>query len=431
MMKIGDYMNILEIIDKKRKQEELSQLEINYVVEHFLDETIKDYQMSSLLMAICINGMTDDETLFLTEAMINSGEIIDLSSIEGIKVDKHSTGGVGDKTTIALAPLVAACGLKVAKMSGRGLGYTGGTIDKLESISGFKTNLSQAEFVKQVNQIGVAIASQTGNLVPADKKIYALRDVTGTTNSIPLIASSIMSKKIASGADKIVIDVKVGEGAFLKNIDDARRLAQLMIKIGKHFNREVLCVLTNMNQQLGYAIGNGLEVLECIDFLNGEGPADFSALVFYLAVSMVSLGKSISVEEAKKLVKEKIDNKDALNKFKEMIAYQGGNLDTLKVSTKSVSIKTTKTGFIRNIDTEKIGMLVKELGAGRNQIEDKIDASVGVIIKRKEGEYITENEEIMKVYVGDKNINISDFLNCVEIGMESAKTDDLILEVIG
>ncbi len=431
MMKIGDYMNILEIIDKKRKQEELSQLEINYVVEHFLDETIKDYQMSSLLMAICINGMTDDETLFLTEAMINSGEIIDLSSIEGIKVDKHSTGGVGDKTTIALAPLVAACGLKVAKMSGRGLGYTGGTIDKLESISGFKTNLSQAEFVKQVNQIGVAIASQTGNLVPADKKIYALRDVTGTTNSIPLIASSIMSKKIASGADKIVIDVKVGEGAFLKNIDDARRLAQLMIKIGKHFNREVLCVLTNMNQQLGYAIGNGLEVLECIDFLNGEGPADFSALVFYLAVSMVSLGKSISVEEAKKLVKEKIDNKDALNKFKEMIAYQGGNLDTLKVSTKSVSIKTTKTGFIRNIDTEKIGMLVKELGAGHNQIEDKIDASVGVIIKRKEGEYITENEEIMKVYVGDKNINISDFLNCVEIGMESAKTDDLILEVIG
>ena len=431
MMKIGDYMNILEIIDKKRKQEELSQLEINYVVEHFLDETIKDYQMSSLLMAICINGMTDDETLFLTEAMINSGEIIDLSSIEGIKVDKHSTGGVGDKTTIALAPLVAACGLKVAKMSGRGLGYTGGTIDKLESISGFKTNLSQAEFVKQVNQIGVAIASQTGNLVPADKKIYALRDVTGTTNSIPLIASSIMSKKIASGADKIVIDVKVGEGAFLKNIDDARRLAQLMIKIGKHFNREVLCVLTNMNQQLGYAIGNGLEVLECIDFLNGEGPADFSALVFYLAVSMVSLGKSISVEEAKKLVKEKIDNKDALNKFKEMVAYQGGNLDTLKVSTKSVSIKTTKTGFIRNIDTEKIGMLVKELGAGRNQIEDKIDASVGVIIKRKEGEYITENEEIMKVYVGDKNINISDFLNCVEIGMESAKTDDLILEVIG
>lgn len=424
-------MNIIEIIDKKRKQEELNQQEINYAVEHFLDDTIKDYQMSSLLMAICINGMTDDETLFLTEAMINSGEIIDLSSIDGIKVDKHSTGGVGDKTTIALAPLVASCGLKVAKMSGRGLGYTGGTIDKLESISGFKTNLSQEEFIKQVNQIGVAIASQTGNLVPADKKIYALRDVTGTTNSIPLIASSIMSKKIASGADKIVIDVKVGEGAFIKNLDDARALASLMIKIGKHFDREVLCVLTNMNQQLGYAIGNGLEVLECIDFLNGQGPADFSALVFYLAVSMVSLGKGISVEESKKLVKEKIDSKEALNKFKELVKYQGGNLEQLTISPKSVSIKATKTGFIQNIDTEKIGLLVKELGAGRNSIDEVIDSSVGVIIKRKEGEYITENEEIMKVYIGNKNIIVNDFLNCVEIGMESGKIDDLILEIIG
>lgn len=424
-------MNIIEIIDKKRKQEELNQQEINYAVEHFLDDTIKDYQMSSLLMAICINGMTDAETLFLTEAMINSGETIDLSSIDGIKVDKHSTGGVGDKTTIALAPLVASCGLKVAKMSGRGLGYTGGTIDKLESISGFKTNLSQDDFVKQVNQIGVAIASQTGNLVPADKKIYALRDVTGTTNSIPLIASSIMSKKIASGADKIVIDVKVGEGAFLKNLDDARKLANLMIKIGKHFNREVLCVLTNMNQQLGYAIGNGLEVLECIDFLNGQGPADFGALVFYLAVSMVSIGKEIPVEEAKKLVKEKIDSKEALNKFKELVKYQGGDLEQLTISPKSVSIKSTKTGFIQNIDTEKIGLLVKELGAGRNNIDEVIDSSVGVIIKRKEGEYITENEEIMKVYVGNKNISVNDFLNCVEIGMESGKVDDLILEVIG
>lgn len=424
-------MNIIEIIDKKRKQEELNQQEINYAVEHFLDDTIKDYQMSSLLMAICINGMTDAETLFLTEAMLNSGETIDLSSIDGIKVDKHSTGGVGDKTTIALAPLVASCGLKVAKMSGRGLGYTGGTIDKLESISGFKTNLSQDDFVKQVNQIGVAIASQTGNLVPADKKIYALRDVTGTTNSIPLIASSIMSKKIASGADKIVIDVKVGEGAFLKNLDDARKLANLMIKIGKHFNREVLCVLTNMNQQLGYAIGNGLEVLECIDFLNGQGPADFGALVFYLAVSMVSIGKEIPVEEAKKLVKEKIDSKEALNKFKELVKYQGGDLEQLTISPKSVSIKSTKTGFIQNIDTEKIGLLVKELGAGRNNIDEVIDSSVGVIIKRKEGEYITENEEIMKVYVGNKNISVNDFLNCVEIGMESGKVDDLILEVIG
>ena len=375
--------------------------------------------------------MTDEEVMSLTEIMINSGDVIDLSSIEGVKIDKHSTGGVGDKTTIALAPLVASCGLKVAKMSGRGLGYTGGTIDKLEAIPGFNTNLSREDFIKQVNEIGVAIASQTGNLVPADKKIYALRDVTGTTNSIPLIASSIMSKKIASGADKIVIDVKVGEGALIKNVDEAKKLANLMIKIGKHFNKEVLCVLTNMNQQLGYAIGNGLEVLECIDFLNGEGPKDFSTLVFFLAVSMVAIGKNISIEEAKKIVKEKIENKDALKKFQEMIIYQGGKIDKLNKPLNAISIKASKTGFIKNIDTEKIGRLVKELGAGRNNVDDMIDFNVGVIMKRKEGDYITENEEIMKVYVGEKNIVINDFLNCVEISMEGKEPEDLIIEVIG
>ena len=424
-------MNVIEIIDKKRQKQVLTKEELTYVVDNFLSGDIKDYQMSSLLMAICINGMTDEEVMSLTEIMINSGDVIDLSSIEGVKIDKHSTGGVGDKTTIALAPLVASCGLKVAKMSGRGLGYTGGTIDKLEAIPGFNTNLSREDFIKQVNEIGVAIASQTGNLVPADKKIYALRDVTGTTNSIPLIASSIMSKKIASGADKIVIDVKVGEGALIKNVDEAKKLANLMIKIGKHFNKEVLCVLTNMNQQLGYAIGNGLEVLECIDFLNGEGPKDFSTLVFFLAVSMVAIGKNISIEEAKKIVKEKIENKDALKKFQEMIIYQGGKIDKLNKPLNAISIKASKTGFIKNIDTEKIGRLVKELGAGRNNVDDMIDFNVGVIMKRKEGDYITENEEIMKVYVGKKNIVINDFLNCVEISMEGKEPEDLIIEVIG
>lgn len=424
-------MNVIEIIDKKRQKQVLTKEELTYVVDNFLSGDIKDYQMSSLLMAICINGMTDEEVMSLTEIMINSGDVIDLSSIEGVKIDKHSTGGVGDKTTIALAPLVASCGLKVAKMSGRGLGYTGGTIDKLEAIPGFNTNLSREDFIKQVNEIGVAIASQTGNLVPADKKIYALRDVTGTTNSIPLIASSIMSKKIASGADKIVIDVKVGEGALIKNVDEAKKLANLMIKIGKHFNKEVLCVLTNMNQQLGYAIGNGLEVLECIDFLNGEGPKDFSTLVFFLAVSMVAIGKNISIEEAKKIVKEKIENKDALKKFQEMIIYQGGKIDKLNKPLNAISIKASKTGFIKNIDTEKIGRLVKELGAGRNNVDDMIDFNVGVIMKRKEGDYITENEEIMKVYVGEKNIVINDFLNCVEISMEGKEPEDLIIEVIG
>lgn len=424
-------MNVIEIIDKKRQKQVLTKEELTYVVDNFLSGDIKDYQMSSLLMAICINGMSDEEVMSLTEIMINSGDVIDLSSIEGVKIDKHSTGGVGDKTTIALAPLVASCGLKVAKMSGRGLGYTGGTIDKLEAIPGFNTNLSREDFIKQVNEIGVAIASQTGNLVPADKKIYALRDVTGTTNSIPLIASSIMSKKIASGADKIVIDVKVGEGALIKNVDEAQKLANLMIKIGKHFNKEVLCVLTNMNQQLGYAIGNGLEVLECIDFLNGEGPKDFSTLVFFLAVSMVAIGKNISIEEAKKIVKEKIENKDALKKFQEMIIYQGGKIDKLNKPLNAISIKASKTGFIKNIDTEKIGRLVKELGAGRNNVDDMIDFNVGVIMKRKEGDYITENEEIMKVYVGEKNIVINDFLNCVEISMEGKEPEDLIIEVIG
>lgn len=424
-------MNVIEIIDKKRQKQVLTKEELTYVVDNFLSGDIKDYQMSSLLMAICINGMTDEEVMSLTEIMINSGDVIDLSSIEGVKIDKHSTGGVGDKTTIALAPLVASCGLKVAKMSGRGLGYTGGTIDKLEAIPGFNTNLSREDFIKQVNEIGVAIASQTGNLVPADKKIYALRDVTGTTNSIPLIASSIMSKKIASGADKIVIDVKVGEGALIKNVDEAKKLANLMIKIGKHFNKEVLCVLTNMNQQLGYAIGNGLEVLECIDFLNGEGPKDFSTLVFFLAVSMVAIGKNISIEEAKKIVKEKIENKEALKKFQEMIIYQGGKIDKLNKPLNAISIKASKTGFIKNIDTEKIGRLVKELGAGRNNVDDMIDFNVGVIMKRKEGDYITENEEIMKVYVGEKNIVINDFLNCVEISMEGKEPEDLIIEVIG
>lgn len=424
-------MNIIEIIDKKRQKQDLTMDELFFVVDNFLNKKIEDYQMSSLLMAICINGMTEEETMALTEIMINSGDVIDLRPIEGVKVDKHSTGGVGDKTTIALAPLVASCGLKVAKMSGRGLGYTGGTIDKLESIPGFNTNLSIDDFVKQVNEIGVAIASQTGNLVPADKKIYALRDVTGTTNSIPLIAASIMSKKIASGADKIVIDVKVGEGALIKNIDEARELSRLMIKIGKHFNKDVLCVLTSMNQQLGYAIGNGLEVLECIDFLNGEGPTDFSALVFFLAVSMVAIGKSISIDEAKKLVKEKIENKEALNKLREMVKYQGGDLDKLVIEPNCISIKSTQTGFINNIDTEKIGRLVKELGAGRNNVNETIDYSVGVVMKRKEGEYITENEEIMKVYVGNKDVCISDFLNCVEISMKGRDPEDLIIEIIG
>ena len=267
-------MNILNIINKKVKQEELSYEELDYVVSNYLSDVIKDYQMSALLMAITINGMSDNETINLTNIMLKSGDILELSSIKGVIVDKHSTGGVGDKTTLLLAPIVAACGLPVAKMSGRGLGHTGGTIDKLESIHNFDVELENEEFINQINDIGLAVVSQKNNLAPADKKIYALRDVTGTTSSLPLIASSIMSKKLASGADKIIIDVKVGTGALINNLDEARHLAKLMIKIGKDHNKEVICVLTNMNYPLGNSIGNGLEIIECIKFLKGQYEKD-------------------------------------------------------------------------------------------------------------------------------------------------------------
>ena len=292
-------MNIIDIITKKKNKEELSYDEINYAITNYLNGEVKDYQMSSLLMAIVLNGMTDEETFNLTKIMIESGDVIDLSSINGTVVDKHSTGGVGDKTTLILAPLLATLGLKVAKMSGRGLGHTGGTIDKLESIEGFKVKLDEKEFIKQVNDIGLSIISQTANLVPADKKLYALRDVTGTTESIPLIASSIMSKKIASGASHIILDVKVGNGALMKNIKDATELANEMIKIGKRYNRKVICVLTNMEEPLGNTIGNAIEVKEAIETLKGNGPEDLNNLVITLASLLIESVENKSIDEIK------------------------------------------------------------------------------------------------------------------------------------
>lgn len=312
-------MNIIDIINKKRLNGELERSELQFVVDGFLDGTILDCQMSSLLMSIVINGMTDRETFDLTDIMLKSGKTIDLSQINGIKVDKHSTGGVGDKTSLILVPLVASCGVKVAKMSGRSLGHTGGTIDKLESIDGFNVNLTKEEFIKQVNNIGCALVSQTKELVPADKKIYALRDLTATVESIPLIASSIMSKKLASGVDKIVIDVKVGEAAFMKNLKTARDLANLMVKIGKNNGKETICVLTNMDEPLGNNIGNALEVHESIDVLKGNGPKDLIEVATTLASLMVSLGKNISYDEALKEVNENLKNGKAYEKFKEMV----------------------------------------------------------------------------------------------------------------
>lgn len=410
--------NMLNIINKKRLGQILTKEEINYVVEKYVSGEIPDYQMSALLMAICINDMTDEETFNLTDAMINSGETLDLSGIQGSIVDKHSTGGVGDKTTLILAPIVASCGVNVCKMSGRGLGHTGGTIDKLESINGFNVNLSIEDAIKEVNKVGAVIVSQTGNLVPADKKIYALRDVSGTVESIPLIASSIMSKKIASGASSIVIDLKVGNGALIKNLEDAKHLSDLMIKIGKKYNRKVVCVLTNMDKPLGTSIGNALEVKEALEFLNGNRNKDLEEIIYKLASLMVSLGKNVSEEIALKEVKEKLNNKEALSKFYEIVKNQGGNIDDLKISNRVFSIKSPYTGFVKEIDTLKLGELSRSIGAGRYKKDDVIDYTVGFVLNKNVGDYVLKDEELVKVYLNKIDLSINDITSCFKIDSE-------------
>lgn len=410
--------NMLNIINKKRLGQILTKEEINYVVEKYVSGEIPDYQMSALLMAICINDMTDEETFNLTDAMINSGETLDLSGIQGSIVDKHSTGGVGDKTTLILAPIVASCGVNVCKMSGRGLGHTGGTIDKLESINGFNVNLSIEDAIKEVNKVGAVIVSQTGNLVPADKKIYALRDVSGTVESIPLIASSIMSKKIASGASSIVIDLKVGNGALIKNLEDAKHLSDLIIKIGKKYNRKVVCVLTNMDKPLGTSIGNALEVKEALEFLNGNRNKDLEEIIYKLASLMVSLGKNVSEEIALKEVKEKLNNKEALSKFYEIVKNQGGNIDDLKISNRVFSIKSPYTGFIKKIDTLKLGELSRSIGAGRYKKDDVIDYTVGFVLNKNVGDYVLKDEELVKVYLNKIDLSINDITSCFKIDSE-------------
>ncbi len=423
-------MNILDIINKKKNKHELTHEELEYVVNGYLNDDVKDYQMSSLLMAITINGMSDKETISLTNIMLKSGDVIDLSNIKKIVVDKHSTGGVGDKTTLILAPLVASCGIAIAKMSGRGLGHTGGTIDKLEAIHNFQVDISNEDFIRQVNDINLALVSQKGNLVPADKKIYALRDITGTTSSIPLIASSIMSKKLASGADKIVIDVKVGKGALLDNIEDARKLAKLMVKIGKENNKEIICVLTNMDEPLGCAVGNGIEVLESIEFLKGNSPDDLYILVVSLASVMVSIGKNIDIKAALSEVKRNLENGNAYQKFLDLVKYQGGDINQISVSSKVHSIRSNKSGYIQKIDALKIGNLVKQLGGGRIQKDDMIDLGVGIFLNKKVGDYVLENEELLKVYYGKNDIKVQDILNCFEIDVLPIDKKPLIHEVI-
>lgn len=390
-------MNIIDIILKKKNKEILTEEEIKYVVENFDNGNIKDYQMSALLMAIVINDMTDEEVIYLTKYMIQSGSRIDLSNLNNV-VDKHSTGGVGDKTTLIISPIVASLGCRVAKMSGRGLGYTGGTIDKLESIPGFNVNLSMDSFIKEISDIGMAITSQTEDVAKADKKIYALRDVTGTTESIPLIASSIMSKKIASGSKNLVLDIKIGEGALIKDINSGRRLANLMIKIGKENDMKVVCLLTNMDIPLGNNIGNSLEVLEAINTLYYNPNNNLNKLCIELASYMVSLGLNINYEEAKEKVLESISSKKAYNKLLEFVSYQGGNINELPKSNYIYEVKSDREGYLTNIHSLEIAKLSSSLGSGRKNKEDKIDYSAGIIINKNINDKVNVGDIVLALY---------------------------------
>ena len=398
-------MRFVDVINKKRYNKELTDEEIQFFVDGVTDGSIPDYQISSLLMAIVLNGMNERETSYLAKAMMHSGDVIDLSSIEGIKADKHSTGGVGDKTSMALGPLVAACGLKVAKMSGRGLGHTGGTLDKLESIEGFNCFLTEEEFKKQVSEVGIAIIGQTGDLVPADKKLYALRDVTGTVESIPLIASSIMSKKLASGSDTILLDVKYGEGAFMHTIEDATKLAEAMISIGNSLGRNTMAMITDMNQPLGNTIGNAIEIREAIDTLKGHGPEDFTELCMQAAEIMLMQGQvAKDKEEARKMLDEAISSGRAFEVFKEMVKAQGGNVDMIEnpdllpQSKFKTEIKSKESGNVKLLHSEKLGVLAMQLGAGRATKEEDVNHAVGIELACKRGDKVNEGETICIVY---------------------------------
>lgn len=408
-------MNINEIIIKKRNKEILNRDEIEYFVNGYTSGNIPDYQMSSLLMAIFLNGMTDEETFDLTDAMINSGDVFSYEDIDGVVVDKHSTGGIGDKTTPIIVPIVASLGCKVAKMSGRGLGFTGGTADKMESIKGYQVKLEESKFRDSLKTIGAAMIYQTGNIAPADKKIYALRDVTGTVESIPLIASSIMSKKIASGAKVIVLDVKVGNGAFMKDIESATKLAELMIKIGNHFNRKVVALLTNMNTPLGKYVGNKLELQEVCKVLNNEEDNALKELCVELASTMSSLALEKEYDECKNLVIESIKNGSALTKFKEIIANQGGDYNSINDLhvAKIIDIKSSLSGYISNINAEEIGESAMLLGAGRENLEDEIDYEVGIELKKTIGDYVSKGDSVAYLYVNDET-NLDVVINKIQ-----------------
>ena len=403
-------MRMFDIISKKKYGEVLSKEEIDYVIKGYTEGTIPDYQMSALLMAIYFEGMNYEETSLMTLAMADSGDRLDLSGIDGINVDKHSTGGVGDKTTLILAPIVAACGGKVAKMSGRGLGNTGGTIDKLESIPGFRTALTEEEFIKNVNETGLALTGQTGNLAPADKKIYALRDVTASVDSIPLIASSIMSKKIASGADAIVLDVKVGNGAFMKNMQDAEKLAKQMVMIGTNSGRNTIAVISDMNEPLGYAVGNALEVKEAVDTLKGRGPEDVVELCLELGAQMLIASEITDDRQAAvDMLKKSIEDGSAYAKFAEFVKRQGGDVsvlddcDSIINASYIVNVASENSGYVSSIQSELIGEKAMILGGGRQNKGDDIDHSVGVVLSKKVGDKVDKGDVIATIYANDKD----------------------------
>lgn len=431
-------MRMVDIIAKKRDGGELSKEEIEHFINGYTDGDIPDYQVSSLLMSIFFNDMTQEERANLTMAMVKSGDEIDLSAIEGVKVDKHSTGGVGDTTTLVLAPLVAALDVPVAKMSGRGLGHTGGTIDKLEAVDGFHVEITEQEFTDIVNRDKVAVIGQSGNLTPADKKLYALRDVTATVNSIPLIASSIMSKKIAAGADAIVLDVKTGDGAFMKNEEDAVELARAMVSIGNNVGRNTMAIISSMSEPLGYAIGNALEVKEAIDTLKGEGPEDLTALCLELGAQMAVLGGAAeSLDEAKDKLRAVIDNGEALEKFRVFLKNQGGDASVVDDPSKlpqakyQFEVKAEESGFVEEIAAEEIGIASAMLGAGRQTKEDEIDLAVGLVLKKKVGDRVEQGDTLAVIHSNSEDIGEVEkkILDNYRIGSRENKIE-LIKQVI-
>lgn len=428
-------MRMYDIIAKKRDGNELSEAEISYLIKGYVDGSIPDYQMSAFLMAVYFNGMTEHETHYMTNEVAHSGDMVDLSPIDGIKVDKHSTGGVGDKTTLIVAPIVAACGVKVAKMSGRGLGHTGGTVDKLESIPGYKTTLSREEFFKVVNETGLSVIGQSGNLAPADKKMYALRDVTATVDNIPLIAVSIMSKKLAAGSDCILLDVKTGSGAFMKTLEDSFALASEMVKIGENAGRRTMALITDMDTPLGEAIGNSLEVIEAVATLNGNGPEDLTKVCLQLAANMLVLAGLGTEEECLLKARQVIEDGSALKRLAAMVEAQGGNsrviydTECFEKAPFSYEVLAKEEGIIRSMDTEKCGIASMLLGAGRETKDSPVDLSAGILLRKKTGDRVAKGDVLALMYASDEKLFAAaeaKYLDAICIGKEEIQRNPLV-----